>query len=329
MQSITQIISPYNNHIKKIDQIILEFSKGKSPLIHEISTHLIKSGGKRIRPILLLMAADLCCQEIDAAVLSLAASVEMIHSATLLHDDVVDNSLMRRNQQTANSIWDNKASILVGDYIFSIAFQLMVKSDSLKALDLLAKTSSIMADGEVMQLENSNNIDIEFETYIKIIYGKTAILFSSACCVPAIIASKSEEEFLALQEFGKNLGIIFQIIDDILDYTATQQNLGKKIGDDFFEGKVTLPLIKLYQQASTQERDIINKIHQDNLMSIKNDENLRKIMDLIAKYDILTQCKQVVKSYKDKAIDNLKIFDDNSEKQRLISMLNHSSSRVK
>ncbi len=328
MKKTNQLFQDYYQRIDHINKIILKFSQGKSPLIQEIANHLISSGGKRIRPILLLMASDLCNQESDEAILNLAAAVEMIHSATLLHDDVVDNSMMRRNQKTANAIWDNKASILVGDYVFSVAFQLMVKSNSLKALELLAKTSSIMADGEVMQLEHSKNIDINLATYLDIIFGKTAILFSSACCVPAIIAKKNEQQILALKDFGKNLGIIFQMVDDMLDYSANQKRLGKEIGDDFFEGKITLPLIKLYEKSSKEDRVLMSQIHQDNLMSKKNSTNFDKIINLIAKYKILEDCKSVIDSYQKEAIKNLEIFEDCQEKNKMLSILNYSLSRI-
>lgn len=323
-----KIINIYNTQIKEINNIILKFAQGKSPLIQEISKHLISSGGKRIRPVLLLMTADLCNQDKNDVILNLAAAVEMIHSATLLHDDVVDNSKMRRNQKTANSIWDNKASILVGDYIFSVAFQLMVKSNNLKALELLAKTSSIMADGEVLQLENSNNIKISFEQYLDIIYGKTAILFSSACAVPALISSKKEEEFLSLKEFGKNLGLIFQMVDDVLDYSAKEQNIGKEIGSDFFEGKVTLPLITLYKKSSHIDQKIINQIHQDNLISPKKEQNLKQIMQLINKYDVLNDCQNTIKQYQSKAIKTLEIFKNNEIKERILSILDYSTTRL-
>ncbi len=323
-----KIINIYNTQIKEINNIILKFAQGKSPLIQEISKHLISSGGKRIRPVLLLMTADLCNQDKNNVILNLAAAVEMIHSATLLHDDVVDNSKMRRNQKTANSIWDNKASILVGDYIFSVAFQLMVKSNNLKALELLAKTSSIMADGEVLQLENSNNIKISFEQYLDIIYGKTAILFSSACAVPALISNKKEEEFLSLKEFGKNLGLIFQMVDDVLDYSAKEQNIGKEIGSDFFEGKVTLPLITLYKKSSHIDQKIINQIHQDNLISPKKEQNLKQIMQLINKYDVLNDCQNTIKQYQSKAIKTLEIFKNNEIKERILSILDYSTTRL-
>src|SRR3989338_1359194 len=248
MNKIVEITKYLQDDLKKIDKIILDFSIGKAPLIKEISHHLIISGGKRIRPILLILAAKLCDRKSDKFY-NLAAAIELIHSATLLHDDVVDDSKTRRGNKTANAIWNNKVSILVGDYLFSVAFQLMVKSDNIKILDLLAKTSSIMADGEVLQLENSNNIAISQEKYFDIIFRKTAILFASATKTGALVSGAKTAEIKALQDFGKNLGMVFQIVDDILDYVANTAEFGKEIGSDFFEGKITLPIILVYKLA--------------------------------------------------------------------------------
>ena len=174
MEKFQNAVARISLDLKKIDEIILEFSVGKSSLIKEISNHLISSGGKRIRPIILILAAKLCGSKTNSDYNNLGAAVELIHTATLLHDDVVDNSMVRRGKKTSNALWDNKASILVGDYLFSIAFQLMVRSDDMRILDLLSKASSTMADGEVMQLENSSDLEISQEKYLEIIFGKTA-----------------------------------------------------------------------------------------------------------------------------------------------------------
>lgn len=328
----SKILKNYQNKITKIDKIILDYSKNKSPLIQDICQHLINSGGKRIRPILLIICAKLQNIEINNKILNLAAAIEMIHSATLLHDDVVDNSQMRRNQKTANAIWDNKASILVGDYVFAISFILMVKSDNIKALELLAKTASIMADGEVMQLENSSNININIDQYLKIINGKTAILFASATSICCLLEDSNLKNHNKLHQFGLNLGVIFQIIDDILDYKVSANNLGKDIGDDFFEGKVTLPLILLLQKASTQEKTIINQIHlknlSHNLTSQENQDNLEYILELFTKYQIFDDSFALAKKYYDKCLKILENFDHNRHKEELITIINYSFSRL-
>lgn len=338
MNKIEEIIAALKADLEKVNSIILEFSVGKSPLIEQVSHHLISSGGKRIRPILLILASKMCSdkvaenlsQNVAARHHNLAAAVELIHSATLLHDDVVDASEIRRGKKTANAIWDNKPSILVGDYIFSIAFQLMVRDGNLRVLELLAKTSSIMADGEVMQLENSSNIDITEEKYLEIIFGKTAVLFSAATQCGALVNNRSEAEISALRDFGKNLGIIFQIIDDILDYKAQEKDLGKDIGNDFFEGKVTLPIIFAYKKADDSDKKLIKNLLEENLMTAQKDQNkYLAICDLINKYKGFEDSFALAEKYKNFAIKNLEIFSDSIYKENLLDILLYSFSRKK
>jgi len=327
MKKIQEIITFLKDDLSKVDEIILEFSVGKSPLIKEISHHLIASGGKRIRPILLILAAKLCNSN-SKNPHNLAAAVELIHSATLLHDDVVDASHVRRGKKTANAIWDNKASILVGDYLFSIAFQLMVRDKNLRVLDLLSKASSVMADGEVMQLENSSNIAISQEKYFDIIFGKTAVLFSAATESGALLNERPEPEISALRDFGKNLGIIFQIIDDVLDYQSNQKDLGKDIGNDFFEGKITLPIIISYNLANENDKKNIKNLLEENLMTSQKDENnFAEILNLINKYKGFEACLLLAQKYQNDAIQNLSIFSDSVYKEYLLDILNYSLSR--
>lgn len=329
MDKFQSIISELAPDLQKVDEIILEFAVGKSPLIQEISNHLISSGGKRIRPILLILAAKLCGTKSGSDHQNLAAAVELIHSATLLHDDVVDTSQIRRGKKTANAIWDNKSSILVGDYLFSIAFQLMVCCKNLRVLDLLAKASSIMADGEVMQLENSSDVALSQAKYFEIIFGKTAVLFSAACESGALVNNRPEPEISALREFGKNLGIIFQIIDDVLDYSSQEKILGKEIGNDFFEGKVTLPIILTYENASEVERKLIHDIFEKNLFGAeKNQNDFAEILSLIEKRKGIDLAKASISRYHTSALKNLEIFSDSVFKQNLIAILNYSSERI-
>jgi octaprenyl-diphosphate synthase len=328
-QKFQNLIKSLEGDLKLVDEIILSFAQGKSPLIQEVSHHLISSGGKRIRPVLLILAAKLCGSNSEDNHYNLAAAVELIHSATLLHDDVVDDSKIRRGKKTANAIWDNKPSILVGDYLFSVAFQLMVLSKNLSVLDLLAKASSIMADGEVMQLQNSSDIELSKEKYFEIIFGKTAVLFSAACEVGALINNRSNEEILALKNFGKNLGIIFQIIDDMLDYSAEERVLGKDVGNDFFEGKVTLPIILSVEKASVEDKKIIADLFTKNLMgSEKSPNDLNKILELIKKYDGLKASRNLALEYHNLALSDLQIFKDSKAKEDLISILEYSSARL-
>lgn len=329
MNKVENIISRLASDLKKVDQIILEFAVGKSPLIAEISNHLISSGGKRIRPILLILAAKLCGNKDGKNTQNLAAAVELIHSATLLHDDVVDASKTRRGKKTANAIWNNKSSILVGDYLFSIAFQLMVRVKNLAVLDLLAKASSIMADGEVMQLENSNDTRLSQEKYFEIIFGKTAVLFAAACESGALISKASSLEVAALREFGKNLGIIFQIVDDMLDYSSSKKTLGKDVGNDFFEGKVTLPVILLQQKASELEQKFICDIFTKNLLaSTKSTADFAQFLELIKKHKSLEACKKLALEHHALAVKNLENFTDSSYKQDLIAILDYSLARI-
>ena len=329
MQKFQEVLNNFDQDLKKVNEIILSYSIGKSELIQEISTHLINSGGKRIRPILLLISAKLCGSQHEENQHYLASAVEMIHSATLLHDDVVDMSEIRRGKKTANALWDNKASILVGDYLFSLSFQLMVKSQNLAILDLLAKTSSIIADGEVLQLQNSTNIDLTEEKYFEIIFGKTAVLFSACCEVGALLNNRPKDEIEALRLFGKYLGMVFQIVDDILDYSSDESTLGKDIGNDFFEGKVTLPIIKTYQKADFVNKKLINDMFANNFkQSAKNQNDFTKICDLISKFDGINEAKNSAKNLANQALEQLNIFPDNVYKNYLSTILEYSLQRI-
>jgi len=329
MQKFQEVLNNFDQDLKKVNEIILSYSIGKSELIQEISTHLINSGGKRIRPILLIISAKLCGSQHEENQHYLASAVEMIHSATLLHDDVVDMSEIRRGKKTANALWDNKASILVGDYLFSLSFQLMVKSQNLAILDLLAKTSSIIADGEVLQLQNSTNIDLTEEKYFEIIFGKTAILFSACCEVGALLNNRPKDEIEALRLFGKYLGMVFQIVDDILDYSSDESTLGKDIGNDFFEGKVTLPIIKTYQKADFANKKLISDMFANNFQQSANNQNdFTKICDLISKFDGINEAKNSAKSLANQAFEQLNIFPDTIYKNYLSTILEYSLQRI-
>ena len=229
-------------------------------LIHKITNYHLKSGGKRIRPLLTLGSAKLCGYAEGNRDTNLAACIELFHNATLLHDDVIDNSDLRRGIKTSNKIWGNQSSILVGDYLLSRCFEMMVEDGSQEVLKLLSSTSSKIAQGEVSQLEYKGEIDMLEETYFKIINSKTAALFAAATRVGACITNKNRKEKDALESYGRNLGLAFQIADDALDYYSTNKIFGKEIGKDFYEGKVTLPAIFLHQKANLGERIFLEKI---------------------------------------------------------------------
>ncbi len=329
MNKFNEIINIYQKNLQEVDEIIINSSVGKSNLIQEITQNLVGSGGKRIRPILLVICAKLCGYNNSKITNLLASSVELIHTATLLHDDVVDESQIRRGKKTANAIFDNKASILVGDYLFSLSFQHMVQSKNLAVLKLLATTSSIIADGEVLQLQNSSNIEITEEQYFEIIYGKTGALFSACCEVGGILAELSENKVNALRNFGKNLGMLFQIIDDILDYSSSQWVIGKDLGNDFFEGKVTLPIIKTYQNCDLATKKLIKDFFSFNYQNNeKNYQNFEKILEIMNDCNGLKMAKEKALLLYLQAKNNLEVFEDNIYKNHLITILDYSLNRI-
>ncbi len=238
-----------------VNRLIRERMASKhAPRIPEVTAHLVEAGGKRIRPMMTLAAARLCGYEGDAH-LKLAATVEFIHTATLLHDDVVDESAQRRGRPTANLLWDNKSSVLVGDYLFARSFQLMVETGSLIVLDILSNASAVIAEGEVLQMSAAMDIETTEDTYLQVVRGKTAALFEAATEVGGVIAGRPEGEVRALARYGDALGVSFQMVDDLLDWGGTGDDIGKNTGDDFRERKLTLPVIRAIAKADAQERD--------------------------------------------------------------------------
>ena len=222
-------------------------------LIPQLAKHVISAGGKRLRPMLTLASAKLCNYD-GARHVTLATCIEFIHTATLLHDDVVDDSKLRRGLETANSVWGNQASVLVGDFLFSRSFELMVEDGSVKVMRILASASACLAEGEVMQLLTANDTETGESAYLDVIKAKTAQLFAAACRLGAVVADRPNVEEEGLEAFGMNLGVAFQLIDDVLDYSAIQNTLGKTIGDDFREGKITLPVILAFRRGNDEER---------------------------------------------------------------------------
>ncbi|MDG1802224.1 MAG: polyprenyl synthetase family protein [Paracoccaceae bacterium] len=250
-----------------------------APRIPEVTAHLVGAGGKRLRPMLTLAAAQLCGYDGDNHI-KLAATVEFIHTATLLHDDVVDESAQRRGRPTANLLWDNQSSVLVGDYLFARSFQLMVKTGSLRVLDILANAAATIAEGEVLQMTAAQDLGTTEDTYLKIVRGKTAALFSAATQVGGVISDADETIVKALYDYGDALGIAFQIVDDLLDYGGSDAT-GKNIGDDFRERKLTLPVIKAVAAADTEERAFWERVIEKG----KQDEgDLEHALTLLAKH---------------------------------------------
>ena len=297
--------------MQAVDKLINSYiTSNITPVISELSNHLINAGGKRLRPLLTLAASDLCNYS-GASHIKLAAAIEFIHTATLLHDDVVDESFQRRGKPTANILWDNQSSVLVGDYLFSKSFQLMVETDSLKVLSILADASSTISEGEILQLSAVRNIKTDESAYFKIIEGKTAALFAAATEVGAVISNAEDKEANALANFGKALGISFQITDDLLDYVGSEEVLGKNIGDDFKEGKVTLPLIKAISKSSKEEKrfweEVINK-------GMQKSSDLEHALLLMRQHNVFDETRSEAIKWSKKARNYLDIFPESKTK---------------
>ena len=294
-------------------------------LVHEMTNYHIKSGGKRIRPLLTLASAKLCGYKNGNRDINLAACIELIHNATLLHDDVIDNSDLRRGIKTANSVWGNQSSVLVGDYLFSRCFEMMVEDGSQEILKLLSSTSSRIAQGEVLQLEHKGEIDLLEETYFNIINMKTAALFAAATKVGACLGNKSKKEKDALESYGKNLGLAFQIADDALDYFSTKKIFGKEIGKDFYEGKTTLPLIIIFQRANNEERDFLNEIFKKKK---RNEDDFSETLALINKYNAVQASFKKAEYFVNVSYNALGIFQHSEEKKVLQNLTEFSLNRT-
>jgi octaprenyl-diphosphate synthase len=293
-------------------------------LIHKMTDYHVKSGGKRIRPLLTLASAKLCGYKDGNRDVNLAACIELIHNATLLHDDVIDNSDLRRGVKTANSVWGNQSSVLVGDYLFSRCFEMMVEDGSLEILKLLSSTSSRIAQGEVLQLEYKGEIDLLEETYFNIINMKTAALFAAATRVGACIGNKSKKEKDALESYGKNLGLAFQIADDTLDYFSNKTMFGKEIGKDFYEGKTTLPLIIVFQKANNEEKDFLKEIFKKKK---RNEDDFSETLALINKYKAVQASFKRAEYFVNVSYDALGIFEDSENKKILQNLTGFSLNR--
>jgi octaprenyl-diphosphate synthase len=310
--------------LNRVNRVIVDNMRSDVPLIPQLAGHIVAAGGKRLRPVLTLASARMCGYTGERHV-NLAAAVEFIHTATLLHDDVVDESELRRGLDTANAVWGNKASVLVGDFLFSRAFQLMVADGSLHVLKILSDASAVIAQGEVHQLLTSNNTATDESAYLQVIEAKTAALFAAACQVGAVVAERPESEEQALSRFGQGLGIAFQLVDDVLDYSAEQQALGKTVGDDFREGKVTLPVVLAFQRANDEEKAFWRRCIED---LDQHDGDLDHAMSLLTRHGCLNDSLARARSYADDARAAMEAFPDSSEKQMLLGALDASLARV-
>ena len=309
--------------LKVVDQLIKTHINSSKLLIPEIANYLISAGGKRLRPALTILSSHFF-GAIDARIYPLAAAIEFIHSATLLHDDVIDHSDQRRGKTSAHIKWGNQASVLVGDFLFSRAFELMVEAGSLKALALLSKTATIISEGEIHQLSVMGDINITPAIYFDIIYSKTAALFSAALQMGPILHEKSEKDIENFQKLGFYIGMIFQIIDDILDYNIKNTKMNKNIGDDFKEGKITLPLIHIIDKSDNKEKETLKNIFENKDYS---SDHFTYILGLIDKYDVFDDCLKYAHDYAEKAYAILNLYPASLYHQALYTIIHQSLMR--
>ena len=307
-----------------VNAVILERMQSKVGLIPELAGHLIAGGGKRMRPMLTLACASLLGYP-GTRHHKLAAAVEFIHTATLLHDDVVDGSGLRRGKQTANLIWGNPASVLVGDFLFSRAFELMVEDGSLKVLRILSHASAVIAEGEVEQLTSQRQIETGEDQYLTIISAKTAALFAAACRVAPVVAEADEDSELALESYGKNLGIAFQLTDDVIDYASDVATMGKGVGDDFRDGKMTLPVILAYARGTDADREFWRSAIGGEKVS---DEDLARAIDLLRATEALSDTIERARQYGRRAIDALAKFPASKAKTALVEAAEFAVARA-
>ncbi len=312
-----------NKDLIKVNNILKKKLINNIPFIKKVSDRLLNAGGKRIRPMLCLASAKLCDYN-EKSIIELATCVEFIHTATLLHDDVIDNSKKRRGILTAHEIWGNKSSVLIGDFLLSKSFELMIDIEETKVLKLLSKTASILIKGEISQLLSNNDISITEDNYLEVIKAKTSKLFATSCEVGALIANKPKIYSNALNSFGMNFGMTFQIIDDLLDYKSIENYTGKRIGNDFAEGKVTLPVILAYHIGDNIERKFWTR-------TIKNNEqkkgDFEKACDYLNKRNILDDIIKRAKHYGSIAKDALEIFPNKKEKKILLELIDFTLNR--
>ncbi len=307
-----------------VNGVILDNMQSPVVLISQLAAHIVAAGGKRLRPMLTLGAARLCGYAGRRHV-HLAACVEFIHTATLLHDDVVDDSALRRGEATANAVWGNKPSVLVGDFLFSRAFQLSVADGSLRVLGVLADTAAALAEGEVMQLVTSNDTETGEAAYLEVVTAKTATLFGAACRLGAIVAERPAAEEEALKNFGLNLGIAYQLVDDALDYSARQAELGKTVGDDFREGKITLPVVLAFRRGDEAERAFWRRVMEEGEQT---EGDLARAVALLDRHEAVADSIERARHYGAMARDALGLFPSCAEKDAFLSVIDFCTDRA-
>ncbi|NNE56998.1 MAG: polyprenyl synthetase family protein [Hellea sp.] len=319
-----KLMAMAKSDMEAVNGIILERMKSPVGMIPDLAEHLVAAGGKRLRPLLTIAGGHLC-GDVQPAHHKLAAAVEFIHSATLLHDDVIDDSDMRRGRKVANRIWGNSASILVGDFLFARSFNLMVETGSLRALDILSTASSVIAEGEVHQLASLRNVKTTEATYLEVISAKTAALFAAACEVSAVITDIGEAKTDALRAYGQNLGLAFQLVDDALDYGGFEVALGKSVGDDFREGKLTLPVIRAIQSANSEELAFWQRVMSDRK---QESTDFERAVSIIRRRGTLESTLELARDYAREARTALDVFDDGDWKKTLMLLADYVVDRI-
>ena len=318
--SLTQLLK---GDLDRVNHLIVERMQSPVLLIPQLAGHIVAGGGKRLRPMLTLACARMCGYRGDRHV-ALAAAVEFIHTATLLHDDVVDASDLRRGRDTANALWGNKPAVLVGDFLFSRSFELMVADGSLRVLEILSRASAVIAEGEVMQLMTTGNTATTEADYLAVIQSKTAELFAAASRIGAVLAKRPADDEQALDRFGRNLGTAFQLIDDMLDFSAREAELGKSVGDDFRDGKVTLPVLLAFARGDDEERAFWRRTLEE---LEQQPGDLERAIDLVDRRDGLADTLARARAYAAVAIEALAPFEDGPERRALIAAAEFAGDR--
>ena len=322
--SYFQLKNSVENRLLLVEEKIKSRLISNVELVKKMTDYHLNTGGKKLRALLTLGSAKMCGYSKGTRDINLAACVELIHAATLMHDDVIDNGSVRRGKKTLNKIWDNHSSVLAGDYLLSRCFEMMVEDGNLEVLKLLSSTSSKIAQGEILQLQHQGEVDMLEETYLKIISAKTAELFAAATKVGGILSNIKNKEKEALEFYGRNLGLTFQIADDTLDYNSELKLFGKKIGQDFYEGKITLPVILLFQKAKEHEREKLREIFSKDK---RVESELNYTLSLIKQYNIIKACYLKAQHYINLASNSLTVFDDSEEKVILENLTSFSLAR--
>ncbi|MBO0735018.1 MAG: polyprenyl synthetase family protein [Alphaproteobacteria bacterium] len=312
--SLDPLFQLLGSDLDRVNQLIVERMQSPVALIPQLAGHLVASGGKRLRPMLTLGCARLCGYT-GTRHIQLGAAVEFIHTATLLHDDVVDASDLRRGRDTANAVWGNKPAILVGDFLFSRSFELMVSDGSLRVLEILSRASSVIAQGEVLQLMTQYDLHTTEASYLEIVQAKTAELFAAASRIGAVLAGRPPEQEEALDRFGRNLGIAFQLIDDVLDFSAREADLGKSIGDDFRDGKITLPILVAFARGDKDEQAFWHRALEE---MDQRPGDLERAIELMDRHGALAETRSRARAYAAAAIDSLSIFDAGVARSALV-----------